>query len=407
MGIRFDRRLAAACTVIAGASFALAYANHSTGDYPLDAGLSIRALLDGDLARALDGQALMGSLSILVRLPFAALAKLTGGGELAVYRLGCVPCLIALGLAGLALGRELAARGAGRIGSVLAGALVLLNPLSWDALRLGHPEELLGAALVLAAALGAVRRNWVLAAVALGLALATKQWAVIAIPPLVAAMPGRRLRVAALAGAIAIVLTLPLVLDSSSFYETNRLASVSGERVYAFSAVYPFAPTEDRVISVAGTMEVVTVHVVPSWLAPLLHPLIALLPLPLTAVWLLRRRRPPEDVIALLALLFLLRCLLDPLDNAYYHVPFLVLLAAWESLTRRRAPLFALLAGVAIWFAIYKAHMFHTAGARNAVYLATTVPFGIWLGAALFRQRGPRREAAPGTALTPLPLARG
>ena len=70
----------------------------------------------------------------------------------------------------------------------------------------------------------------------------------------------------------------------------------------------------------------------------LTDPLIVALALPLSAAWWFSRRRTPDDVLALLALLFLLRCLLDPVDNAYYHVPFLLSLtgmggtrAAWPA----------------------------------------------------------------------------
>ena len=91
-------RAAAACAAVAAASVLLAYANSSTGDYPSDAGPAIRALLDGHVGQALATPAADGVVVGLVRLPFAALASLTGGGELAVYRLGCIPCLLALGL---------------------------------------------------------------------------------------------------------------------------------------------------------------------------------------------------------------------------------------------------------------------------------------------------------------------
>ena len=81
------------------------------------------------------------------------------------------------------------------------------------------------------------------------------------------------------------------------------------------------------------------------------------------------RRRTPDDVLALLALLFLLRCLLDPVDNAYYHVPFLLALVAWEGLTRRGPPVVSLLSSAAIYYTIYKAGWTDDVAARNALYL--------------------------------------
>jgi hypothetical protein len=52
-------------------------------------------------------------------------------------------------------------------------------------------------------------------------------------------------------------------------------------------------------------------------------------------------RKRAVDPLALLALLMLLRCALDPWDHAYYHAPFLAALIAWEVLEARRLPLVA------------------------------------------------------------------
>jgi hypothetical protein len=392
------RRAAGPWAALAAASFLLAYANSSTGDYPYDAENAVRLLLHGHIEAAFAGQPLMGSLSIVVRLPFAALAEASGGGGLATYRLGCVPCLFVLGLAGLELGRAMMRAGTGRGAAVAAGAVCLANPLTWEALRLGHPEELLGAGLVLLAALYAVEDRASACAIALGLALATKQWAAIAVVPVLAAASGRRVRIGAVALAIAALLTLPAIAGNArGFYESNRSAAWSGHRVYPWNAVYPLAPSEDRAITVGGKTEVVTVREVPTWVAQVLHPAIVLLAIPLTgAALLVRRRLAGPDVFALLALLFLLRCLLDPVDNAYYHVPFVVSLAFWEGLARRRAPLYALLASAAIYFAIYKAHMTDSIDARNAIYLLATLPFGLLLCANLFRGRRGARPARLG-----------
>jgi hypothetical protein len=222
--------------------------------------------------------------------------------------------------------------------------------------------------------------------------------------PVLAVAPAHRVRLGVIVVAVVAVLTLPAVIgDAGGFYGASRQAGWSGERVYPFNAVWPLAPTEDRVISVGSDMSVVTVRVIPTWLAHLLHPGIVLISIPITAaaLW-VRRRFRVEDVFALLALLFLLRCLLDPVDNAYYHVPFLLSLAFWEGLAWRRPPLLALLASLAVWFAFYKATMFHTTDLRNAVYLVATVPFALSLITALFTRSGAararRRELRPAAA---------
>ena len=48
-------------------------------------------------------------------------------------------------------------------------------------------------------------------------------------------------------------------------------------------------------------------------------------------------------------MLLLTRCLLDPWNNVYYMLPFLIALSAWEALRYSRAPLFGLIATFATW----------------------------------------------------------
>ena len=48
------------------------------------------------------------------------------------------------------------------------------------------------------------------------------------------------------------------------------------------------------------------------------------------------RRGNPDDLLQLVALLFLLRCVLDPLTFSYHHVPFLIALISFEALRRPR-----------------------------------------------------------------------
>jgi len=363
----------------------LALANTSAGDYPRDAAPAMNALLDGDVSQALAQQPLMGSLSLAVRYPFGVLARAVGGDDLLVYQLGTIPCLVAVGLLGLALAGLMRRRGQRPAACAAAAALCLVNPLTWEAIRLGHPEELLGGALCVGAALAALRGRWLAAGALLGLALATKQWAVIAVLPVVAAAPARRLGLVAVTVAVAGLLTAPLLFgNATSFSKTAEQAAHSGERVHPFNAVWPLAPTEDRVIAVGDDQSVVTVRVLPLSVSRLLHPAIVLLALPLTALWWFSRRRTPDDALALLALLFLLRCLLDPVDNAYYHVPFLLALVAWEGLTRRGAPIISLATAAAVYYAIYKAGWTDDVAARNAIYLLATVPVGLWLAARLY-----------------------
>jgi hypothetical protein len=299
----------------------------------------------------------------------------------------------AAGLLGLAVARWMERRGASRGACVATVIFSMLNPLTWEALRLGHPEELLGAALCVGAVLAALRGHAGRAGLLLGLALATKQWALIAVLPALAAAPARRLRMIAIAGGVAVAFTLPLVAGNlSGFADSTQQAAWGGERVHPWNALWPVAGIEDRVISIGDEERVVTVRVLPVWLAHVMHPLIVLIAVPLSAAWWFSRRRTPDDALALLALLFLLRSLLDPVNNAYYHLPFLLSLMAWEGLARRGPPLVSMLCSATVYYTIYKAHWTDDIALRNALYLAATLPPAIWLTVRLYV---PRRAAHP------------
>jgi len=283
----------------------------------------------------------------------------------------------------------------------------MVNPLTWQALALGHPEELLGGALCVGAVLAALRGHAGRAGLLLGLALATKQWALIAVLPALAAAPTQRLRVGVVAATVAAALTLPLVAGNvSGFSERAQQAASGGRTVHLWNVLWPLAGSEDRRIEVGDDERTVTVRVIPPWVAHLTHPLIVALALPLSAAWWLSRRRTPDDALALLALLFLLRCLLDPVDNAYYHLPFLLSLIAWEGLARRGPPLFSALCALAVHYAIVKAGWIDDLALRNALYLAATVPVAAWLGARLYLPRGSLRRGLARTRL-PVPAPAG
>src|SRR4051794_41627294 len=82
-----------------------------------------------------------------MRAPFALAAHGVGGGEVAVFRAVAVPCLLAGAALGVVLASGLLARGAGRGTVAIVVALCACNPITLRALDIGHPEELLGAAL--------------------------------------------------------------------------------------------------------------------------------------------------------------------------------------------------------------------------------------------------------------------
>jgi hypothetical protein len=122
----------------------------------------------------------------------------------------------------------------------------------------------------------------------------------------------------------------------------------------------------------------------PDWLRPLTHPLIVALALPLTALaW---RRR--SDALALLALLFLIRCLLDPWNLVYYHLPLAVALVAWEVKADREWPLLALAVNAAAWVS-FVTYDERTTNGPFLLYMAWALPLAAYLAHRLYKPRAP------------------
>ncbi|HEX4672249.1 MAG TPA: glycosyltransferase 87 family protein [Solirubrobacteraceae bacterium] len=350
-------------------------------DYRFDAGPAISDLARGDIHGFVSTEIQMGPLSILLRAPLAALA---GPDSVWAYRLGALACLFAL----VGLGALLAHRAGAAIGT-LAAALLVANPISLEALHLGHPEELLGAALCVAAVLLA-RDRQVWAAVALGAALATKQWALIAIAPVLLAAPREtRLRLAAGAAGVAAAVIVPIALADPQAFIAAMHHPAFGVSAMRTGNVWGVTAITDHVSLGAG--ESAVTYVTPRWLQHAAHPLVAVLTLGLGAA---AMRRRAIDPLALLALLMLLRCALDPWDHAYYHAPFLAALVAWEVLEARRMPLLSALS--AGWLGIvFRVDL----PLSDLLYAAWALPMAGWL-----IRRAMLLEPRPVVA-APLPVA--
>lgn len=366
-------------------------------DWKIDAQPAVEALADGRVGDYFSAEALMGPFATLIQAPFVAISGASGE---AAYPWAVFPCLLTAGLVGLYLARIASRRGAGWFTQTLIAALVLLNPLTFEAIENGHPEEVLTAALAVAAVAAAAEHRARRAALLLGLAIASKQWAVIAILPALMALPAARLRTGALAAAVAAVLFLPAVVASpSSFFGVQSQAAGTGQVVTPWSAWYPAATTETEVYFVDGEKLVAEVEDAPPLADPLSHPLIVLLALALPVAAWLRRGVPlaASDAFALLALLALLRCVLDPVDNLYYHEPLLLALVGWDAFAARGLPLRALVgAGVALLF--WRAwHDLSDPAAFNLVYLTFAFSLGLYLLSSLFRPF--RWTAVPVTAV--------
>jgi hypothetical protein len=364
------------------AALLLATTSRLGTDYPADAGPAISALARGDLHGFASDQAQMGPLSLLLRAPLAAIA---GADSIWAYRLGALTCLLALVAFGAAVARRAPASFA-----PTAALLLVVNPVTIDALRLGHPEELLGAALC-AGALLLARERALIAGVALGAALATKQWALIAIAPVLLAAPrAARVRLSLAAGGVVAAIVVPLALaDPHAFLQALRHPAF-GVAEMRTGNVWGWAAITNHIT--LGPGETATAYTVPDWLQHGAHPLVALITLGLGGVAL--RMRRAIDPLALLALLMLVRCALDPWNHAYYHAPFLAALIAWEVVEARRAPWLSVACagflGVVFGLSLPLA---------DVLYTAWALPLVVWLSRRALRSAPVRlRRVLPAPA---------
>ncbi|MFL5819309.1 MAG: glycosyltransferase 87 family protein [Solirubrobacteraceae bacterium] len=375
----YARRLTA--LVAAVASVTVALATNQSGDYQNAVGFAVtdnpapatNALADGRLHDFFALHPYMGSFSLLLRAPFVTAARWLGADDLTVYRLGSVVCVVALALLAMWVARLMARRGQPLIVRLAVVVVLVLNPLTLNAIWLGHPEEPLAAALCLGAALAARDRRIWAAGILLGLALATKQWAIVAVLPVLLAAPERRWRLGVTAAVVAASLALPLAFaDPERFITIAREASQT-LRSPATSLWAPLAASRREVSFEGGLVSIITTYSLPPSLGWLPRPLIVLTTAVLAFVYRRRRGGDADGVVGLLALCFLVRGMLDPISPAYYYVPFLTALAAWEGLRRRGLPLLTLLCAGALWF------LFDVARADNFLSRERIVVIALYL----------------------------
>ena len=122
-------------------------------DYDTEARPAFDALVHGHVHEFLRLAPAYGG-TFVERAPFALVPGLWGGGPLAVYRMVALPCLLACAALAVWLIARMRAEARSHARSRAdASRLCVANPLTLRALELGHPEELLGACLCVAAVL--------------------------------------------------------------------------------------------------------------------------------------------------------------------------------------------------------------------------------------------------------------
>jgi hypothetical protein len=316
--------------------------------------------------------------SLILRAPFMLATKLWHGEEDSIYRASVAPCLAAGAVLGLWLAGRMRAAGGSRLACAVALLLCVVNPLASPALVVGHPEEILGAALCAGAVLCAVHDRPVWAGVLLGLAVANKEWAVLAVGPVLVGLPRARIRAMLISGAVAGAVLAPLVLAGGYVGQAAATGLNTGVIFQPWQLWWWFG-------SAGGGHGY---RLAPAWLSSLGHSLpVALMPV-LTGLFLWLRRGPARrrhDALLLLALLMGLRCMLDPWDISYYALPFLTALLSWEALAGPRVPWITLGATVAAWYVFSgTSRAGYSPDVQALAFAIVSVPSILALGLALY-----------------------
>jgi hypothetical protein len=232
-----------------------------------------------------------------------------------------------------------------------------------------------------------------LAGVLLGLAIANKEWALVAVGPVLLALPAkRRLRCLASTGAVAATVLLPLMLSASGGFAASARATAStSSTIFQPWQIWWFFGYHGPPVHGLFGMPLVDYRTGPAWAGAISHPLIVAVGFTLAGTLWLRRGRSTRgvgerDALLLLALVLLLRCVLDTWNTGYYMLPCLFALLVWEvSGVSRRPPILALVGVVLPWIFSQKlpAHGV-SPDAQAVLFLAWTLPLAAALALKLF-----------------------
>jgi hypothetical protein len=334
-------------------------------DFLTEAQIPLRQLSEGHVLGFLQtSPAYVGSL--IGRSPFALLAMALHADWQVVYILTSLPCLMAAPVLGAWLARTTAPDTNTRpiwVWLSPFGLLLALNPIVIDCLILGHPEDVLGASLAIAGVVQAARGKEHAAMLLLGLSVVNKSWAIVAVPVAMVLLPRVSWRgVLLLVGPI-IAVYVPITLIQNHHGGSITTSTGSGGIFLATQLWWWF-----------GADSFVAVHA---------HLLIVVSAFVLAGVWRRTRRAACTDPgqllregLLLLALVFLLRAAMDPWNNIYYCLPFLMTVYALELGRAPRWSFAATILMVAITIPLHTS----TLDTRAIAYQLGTVPIIVGLG---------------------------
>lgn len=397
----------ALCSLLAGLGCVvmawLGLASFAWNDYDFEVRPAYEALTTGHLVRFLQLAPAYGG-SLVERAPFALLPGLWGGGQLAVYRAVSVPCLVAVAALGVWLVARMRAASRGTLARALVLGVCVANPVTVRALEMGHPEELLGAVLCVAAVLVAgsgagARTRWLCAGALLGLAVANKEWALLAVGPVALALePRLRTRALALAGVVCAAILAPLALVGSGGFVsvTKAAATAPANAIFKPWQLWWFLGHYSvHALGPSGTPEP-GYRLGPAWVGDVSHPLILAAGAALAlGLWLRVRgaRLPEREALLALALVLLARCVLDTWDESYYLLPFLLALVAWEAGGKAPGlPVLAPAASVLTWLSFQWLPEHVSPNAQAAFFLAWSLPLVCRLATRLLAALSPERD---------------
>ena len=396
----------ALCSAMAAAGCAtlawLGLYGFAWSDYENEARPAFEALAHGHPLAFLQLAPAYGG-SLIERAPFALVPGLWGGGELAVYRMVALPCLLASAVLGVYLLTRMRSAGRSRLAKAVALGLCVANPITLVALELGHPEEILGACLCVGAVLASARGHALWAGLLLGLAIANKEWALIAAGPVLLALePRRRGACLGVAAAVSVAILAPLALASSGgFAGGTRAVASTTSTIFQPWQLWWFLGHHGALVHGAFGVPKPGYRIGPAWTGLISHPLvIAVGAAVAVSLWLRGARRTPldqQDALLALALVLLARCLLDTWDAVYYALPFVLALLAWES-QRSRPPMLALSSTALVWLSFQWLAQHASPDVQAAVFLGWSLPLLLALGLLLYapsRFAGTWRSRAP------------
>jgi hypothetical protein len=382
---------------LAGA-FAVAFfglRDFSFTDYEGEAKPAIDHLIAGDLAgymHAMPGY----SGAVMMQSPFALVGNLLGPDhDVWAWRAQAIPGMALLVGLGIVLGLRVSRGIGGNAGTAwgcVTAVLVGGAPFALLAAQTGHVEEAMIAGLAVASVLLAARGNVTIAAGLVGLAAASKPWAVIAIPVVLLACSDRRALVRATVVCFVVgaaVMAPTFVAGGSARVTASAHSSTSGifkpDNVFWFAgrtnpkwAQVQEAKT-DKLFQADATKASWAQRLEPAWAAKVSHPLVIGFAFVLSlAFW--RRRRGgilSDDLLLLLSAVCWWRCLLDTWNVHYYALGALLALVAWEA-NRGRPPVLSCVVTTLAWttFQIFPASSL-TPDTHTAMYLAWALPLGI------------------------------